>query len=233
MWSPLLALKDFFSRKLDQWVIVLFLLALEVSGRKLQLEWMFMVPPVLLHTMFVPRCWATGAQQLPGWGLCEYPGAAPALVLPVVNLFNHLQKNCIYLCTALSSSLTAAIAKKRRFDFSFPLCRTAGVYTWTSDRFKVCCLSWEVRTGGIALFQVRTGSLFSPSVHLLFPLPVFCLLFRDWQELSGNDSALALILLFPCAISFGFTILVGGLWQEHTATTWFKGNIKPWTNWSL
>lgn len=36
----------------------------------------------------------------------------------------------------------------------------------------------------------------SPSI----PLPAFCPLFRDWQELSGGDSALTFFLLFPCAI---------------------------------
>lgn len=120
-------------------------------------------------------------------GVCEYAGAAPALVLPAVCQFCHLQKNSIYLSTAFSSSLTATIAKKR-FDFSFlfPLCRTAGIYTWTSDRFKVCCLSWEGRIGGIALFQVRTGSLSSPSVHLLLPflLPFPSLCFVSY---SGTD----------------------------------------------
>lgn len=68
--------------------------------------------------------------------------------------------------------------------------------------------------------------LFVGPISASIPLPAFCPLFRDWQELSGGDSALTLILLFPFAIFFGFTILVGGFWGEHTSTSWFKGNMK-------
>lgn len=161
--------------------------------------------------------------------MCEYAGAAPGLVLPAVCQFSHLQKNCISLSTSLSSSLTAE--KRFVFSFPFPLCRTADVYNWSSDRLWSAVSVGKSGLGELLCFRSELAAFLSPmptcSSHFSFHSSP-CVL-SPVQGLAGAQwglQCLTLILLFPSAIFFGFTVLVGGLWGEHTTTAWFKGNIK-------
>ena len=75
------------------------------------------------------------------------------------------------------------------------------------------------------MYQLRTGSLAAPRVHWLLPLLLSFPFLRFGpssgtdQKLRAGGSVLAIPLLLPRAFFFRFTILVGALWGEHTATT--------------